>query len=144
DSDSNIFDDASGPGYIGNHPGTAFMEMQFYPPGWVIAPDSTPCSATKWCAALNIDSLLQSAATGAFNNSACEGIAGDETVNFAYITKSGNSVVPASPLTGFANQVVVSKDVFLMNPGDTIEVRMFDTSAGFEVILTDLKTGKSG
>ena len=36
DSDSNIFDspDPAAPDYIGNHPGTAFMEMQFYPPGW--------------------------------------------------------------------------------------------------------------
>ena len=31
DSDSNIVDPAVSP----NHPGTAFMELQFYPPGWV-------------------------------------------------------------------------------------------------------------
>jgi hypothetical protein len=49
DSDTNIFDnaDSSAADFIGKHPGTAFMEMQFYPPGWVIAPNSTPCSATK-------------------------------------------------------------------------------------------------
>jgi len=37
DSDTNIFDNPSksAPDYIGKHPGTAFMEMQFYPPGWV-------------------------------------------------------------------------------------------------------------
>jgi hypothetical protein len=37
DSDSNIFDsqDPAAPDYIGNHPGTAFMEVQFYPPGWI-------------------------------------------------------------------------------------------------------------
>jgi hypothetical protein len=37
DSDANIFDgpDPTKPDYIGKHPGTAFMEMQFYPPGWV-------------------------------------------------------------------------------------------------------------
>jgi hypothetical protein len=48
DSDTNIFDnaDSSAADFIGKHPGTAFMEMQFYPPGWVIAPNSTPCSAT--------------------------------------------------------------------------------------------------
>src|SRR5499427_4475727 len=31
DSDSNILDPATSP----NHAGTAFMELQFYPPGWV-------------------------------------------------------------------------------------------------------------
>jgi hypothetical protein len=37
DSDTNIFDgtDPAAPDYIGNHPGTAFLELQFYPPGWV-------------------------------------------------------------------------------------------------------------
>jgi hypothetical protein len=36
-SDSNIFDgsDPSKPDYVGRHPGTAFLELQFYPPGWV-------------------------------------------------------------------------------------------------------------
>ena len=35
DSDSNIVDPAVSP----NHPGTAFMELQFYPPGWVAVAD---------------------------------------------------------------------------------------------------------
>src|ERR1700741_681196 len=37
DSDSNIYDSPNpqSPRYIGRHPGTAFMEMQFYPPGWI-------------------------------------------------------------------------------------------------------------
>jgi hypothetical protein len=36
-SESNIFDgaDPTKPDYIGFHPGTAFLELQFYPPGWV-------------------------------------------------------------------------------------------------------------
>ena len=35
DSDNNIYDssDPTKRSYIGKHPGTAFMEMQFYPPG---------------------------------------------------------------------------------------------------------------
>ena len=37
--------------------GSAFMELQFYPPGYTPFVDSESCSATKWCAALNIDSL---------------------------------------------------------------------------------------
>src|SRR5262249_27999972 len=37
DSDSNIFNssDPTSPKYLALHPGSAFMEMQWYPPGWV-------------------------------------------------------------------------------------------------------------
>src|SRR5262249_51158712 len=37
--------------------GSAFMELQFSPPGYTPFIDSESCSATKWCAALTIDSL---------------------------------------------------------------------------------------
>src|SRR5437870_3929168 len=59
DSDTNIFTSTtpSDPNYLGKHPGTAFMEMQFYPPGWVAWPNGTSCDGKHWCAALNIDSL---------------------------------------------------------------------------------------
>jgi hypothetical protein len=59
DSDTNIFDsgDVNDPHYIGKHPGTAFMELQFYPPGWVAWPPGASCDATKWCVALAIFSL---------------------------------------------------------------------------------------
>src|SRR5438874_8409082 len=53
DSDKNIVDPAVSP----RHPGTAFMEMQFYPPGWAPWPAGVSCDARKWCAAFNIDSL---------------------------------------------------------------------------------------
>ena len=43
-----------GPTTSGKHPGTAFMEMQFYPPGGSPWPAGASCDATKWCAALNI------------------------------------------------------------------------------------------
>jgi hypothetical protein len=90
DSDSNIFDgsDPTKPDYIGNHPGSAFMEMQFYPPGWFTSCDLT----NRWCSALNIDSLSQNMNTGQPNNAACGGAI--EYVNFAFITKSG---VPVGP-----------------------------------------------
>ena len=73
DSDSNIFNssDPTSPQYIGLHPGTAFMEMQFYPPGWVSWPAGNSCSATRWCAALNIDSLSQNMNTGQSLNPTC-------------------------------------------------------------------------
>ena len=101
DTNTNIFDNGSATAadYIGHHPGTAFMEMQFYPPGWVAWPAGNSCDPTKWCAALNIDSLSESLT--AFNNPACEEAAGDEYVNFAFITKSGVAHAPADPTTVF-------------------------------------------
>ncbi len=57
DSNSNIFDnpDPNAPDSISKHPGSAFMEMQFYPPGWVAPPFliGTSCDAKQWCAALH-------------------------------------------------------------------------------------------
>ena len=91
-SDVNIFDgtDSTKGDYIGKHPGTAFMEMQFYPPGWF-----TTCE-TAWCSALTIDSLSENQNTGAGNNAACGGAI--EYVNRAFITKSGIPTGPPSPL----------------------------------------------
>jgi hypothetical protein len=58
-SDTNITTDPT------KHPGTAFMEMQFYPPGWAgWNTVGTSCDPTKWCAALNIDSLSQDPISG--------------------------------------------------------------------------------
>jgi hypothetical protein len=61
DSDSNIFDgsDPTTPDYIGKHPGGAFIEMQFYPPGWLNGADGT-----RWASALNIDSLHKTSTPG--------------------------------------------------------------------------------
>jgi hypothetical protein len=107
DSDTNIVDPAISP----KHPGTAFTEMQFYPPGWVKWPNiSGSCDSTHWCAALNIDSLSENAVTGQINNAACLATAGLEYVNFAFITKNGvpqpssppnpvNSTINTLPLT---------------------------------------------
>ncbi len=151
DSDTNIFDsaDLTAPDYIGKHPGTAFMEMQFYPPGW--APFNSPggisCDARQWCAALNIDSLIQNMNTNTFNNTACRKVVGDETVNFAFVTKDGMAQAPANPVSLFTNPAVSTpnptKDLF-MNSGDTLKVELHDTSAGFQVVIHDLSQGTSG
>jgi hypothetical protein len=101
DSDTNIFDgsDPAAPDYIGKHPGTAFMEMQFYPPGWVPWPlVAGSCDPLKWCAALNIDSLSQNQNTGQIVNASCRAQTGVEYVNFAFITKNGIAHAPASPV----------------------------------------------
>src|SRR5947199_4863081 len=114
DSDANIFDSGNPADahYIGKHPGTAFMEMQFYPPGW--APFNLPggisCDATQWCGALNIDSLIQDQNTNQFNNTACRNQVGDETVNFAYVTKNGVAQAPANPVSFATNPAVSTPD----------------------------------
>ena len=62
-----------GPDYIGKHPGTAFLEVQFYPPGWAPWPPGVSCDASKWCAAMAIFSLTQDQNTGVLNNDDCLG-----------------------------------------------------------------------
>ena len=151
DSDTNIFDsaDTRAKDYMGKHPGGAFMEMQFYPPGWAPfqLPGGISCDATKWCGALNIDSFNQDQNNGVNNNAACLNSVGIEPVNFAFITKNGVAPAPANPISLVTNPAVTTpdptKDLF-MNSGDKLVVDLHDTSAGFQVIINDLTQGTSG
>jgi hypothetical protein len=147
DSDTNIYNssDPTSPHYIGRHPGSAFMEMQFYPPGWAPWPAATSCDATQWCAALNIDSLSQNLNTGTQLNDTCAAITGLEYVNFAFITKNGMSQAPANPVDSSAATFTPdhAKDLF-MNSGDVLKVALHDTPNGFQVDISDLTTGQSG
>jgi hypothetical protein len=147
DSDSNIFNspDPTSPSYIGRHPGTAFMEMQFYPPGWVNWPAGNSCSATQWCAALNIDSLSQNMNNGTQLNDTCASVTGIEYVNFAFITKSGVAQAPASPVNATLATFTpdASRDLF-MNSGDKLSVHLQDTANGFQVVINDVTTGNAG
>ncbi len=72
---------------VANTAGSAFMELQLYPPGYTPFVDSESCSATKWCAALTIDSLEchynSNPALGSCNAN-CE-----EPVNFAFLQTNG-------------------------------------------------------
>jgi hypothetical protein len=146
-SDTNIFDnpDSTKPDFIGNHPGTAFMEMQFYPPGWVEWPPGNSCDPLKWCAALNIDSLSQKPSTGQVLNSTCTQQVGQEYVNFAFITKNGKAQAPANPVEATAATFTPdsTKDLF-MNSGDWLLVDIHDTPDGVTVLITDLTTGQTG
>src|SRR6266571_3169873 len=143
DSDKNIVDPAISP----RHPGTAFMEMQFYPPGWVSWPAGLSCDATKWCAALNIDSLSENPVTGQFLNPTCAARTGVEYVNFAFITKSGvpQPASPPNPVNATINTFTPNPaaDLF-MNSGDQIIVTMHDTAHGLRIGLNDVTTGQSG
>ncbi len=112
--------------------GSAFMEMQFYPPGDPPFVDSISCDDSHWCAALTIDSLECNASTC---NPNCE-----EPVNFAFIQTDG---VPD------VNGYVPDNKTLLMNPGDQISVHMADAPASgggsaFEVEVTDYTTHQRG
>jgi hypothetical protein len=139
--------------YIGKHPGNAYMELQFYGPGYVPQFEGFGCTAHQYCAAMTIDSRTVNQNNGVENSTACNQyiLGGAEPINWAYITKSGQSQAPANPLfTGtFANPnlTAVSPDVnkdLLMSPGDRVRIHMHDTSAGLRIDLNDLTTGQNG
>ena len=145
DSDKNIVDPSQSP----KHPGMAFTELQFYPPGGVMWPNTFgSCDSTKWCAALNIDSLLENPVTGQQQNQTCASFLGTiETVNFAFITTSGkpqpNS--PPNPVQSTINTFTPNPkfDLF-MNSGDDLTVTLHDTAHGLETDIKDNTTGESG
>ena len=151
DSDANIFDspDPAAPDYIGHHPGGAFMELQFYPPGWSAWEAGVSCDAVQWCAALTIDSLNESQVDNTTQNQQCLKKVSIEPVSFAFITKSGVPQASPDPLTAFSPPFTAttpdrSTDLLFMNPGDTIMLDMHDTPAGFQVVIHDLTTGETG
>jgi hypothetical protein len=155
DSDANnkVSPNPASPNYIGKHPGNAFMELQFYGPGYVPQFEGFGCTAHQYCAAMTIDSRTLDQNTGTENTADCDNfiLGGPEPINWAYITKSGKSQAPANPLfTGtFTNPNFsavdpdLAKDL-LMSPGDQIRIHLHDTAAGFRTDLTDLTTGQSG
>ena len=145
DSDSNIFDDPNPKSkkYMGHHPGTAFLELQFYPPGWV-----NGYSQTQYAVAMNIDSynLKPLGPTGPIlNNAACLNSIGVETVNFALLTLDGKSQAPGDPQNGDpAKNAVIPGETLLMNPGDRLIVSIQDTPAGLRTTVRDATTGQTG
>ena len=133
DSDANnlVGTNPAAPDYIGKHPGNAFMELQFYGPGYVPQFEGFGCAATRYCAAMTIDSVTENQNTGVFNTGDCDNyiLGGQEPVNWAYVTKSGISQAPANPLfTGTfdnPNFSAVNPDYnrdLLMSPGDRIRI----------------------
>jgi hypothetical protein len=155
DSDRNDLESPNpqSPNYLGRHPGNAYMELQFYGPGYVPQFEGFGCTATQYCAAMTIDSRTYNQNTGVENTPACDAyiLGGGEPVNWAYITKSGRSQAPANPLfTGTGanpNFAAVNPDTskdLLMSPGDRILMHIHDTPAGVRVDMTDLTTGRSG
>ncbi len=127
----------------GSYPGggSAFMELQFYPPGFAPFVDSISCDNTHWCSALTIDSVACDAA-GNCNDSCIE------PVNFAFIQRDGVPTGPPSPQRSNLASVTPNGRTLLMNQGDRIAIHMYDArvSGGhaFAVRERDLTTGQSG
>ena len=153
-SDSNIFDsaDPTNARYVGNHPGTAFVEMQLYPPGWVPWPASqfinggSSCDATRWCAAFAIFSVQENMNTRTFNNVDCQNRTGVESFNFAFVTKNGVPTGPPDPLNQTTDGTFTAdpnRDLF-MNSGDVITIDMHDTENGLQVRIDDQTSGARG
>jgi hypothetical protein len=122
--------------------GAAFMEMQFYPPGFAPFADSVSCDNTHWCAALTIDSLEADAA-GHMNNACIE------PVNFAFIQRNGVPAGPPSPQLSDLSTFTPNRQTLFMNPGDRVRTHMFDASIGhgqhaLKITVSDLTTGQSG
>ena len=118
--------------------GSAFMELQLYPPGYTPFMDNTSCSATKWCAALTIDSL-ESTFNFATINANCE-----EPVNFAYLQTNGVPAGPPSPQLTDVSTFTPNGNTLMINGGDTLAVSISDPSQGFTTVIRDLTTHQTG
>ncbi len=135
--------DANAPKGLFPGGGQAFVELQFYPPGFAPFADSISCDNSHWCSALTIDSLeCTGNGSGSCNNNCVE------PVNFAFIATNGVPAGPPSPQKSDAQTDTPNKNTLLMNPGDSITVRMFDAAIpgghALEAVETDHTTGKSG
>ncbi len=126
--------------------GGAFMEMQFYPPGFPpVWTDGISCDDTHWCAAVTIDSL-ECTLNFVQCNPACE-----EPVNFAFIQSNGVPTGPPSSQKADDATFTPNRSTLLFNPGDRITIHMWDASVPGEagqmatkIEIKDLTTGQTG
>ena len=133
DSDSNI----QVP-FTETHAGTAFLEMQFYPPGWSPFITQFSCDQTHWCASLHINSVQGNFDFSQLNNNCTEPTA------FAWIQRNGRPTGPAGPDNVTDATFTPDNQTLLMNPGDDLLVTMKDTPQGLINRIQDLTTGQSG
>jgi hypothetical protein len=117
--------------------GSAFLEMQFYPPGFPPFINAVSCDVTHWCASLHINSL--EVMSNGFLNPNCA-----ETTNFAFIQRDGIPTGPPGPNTINAASVTPNAQTVLMNQGDRIRVTIKDTPDGLLTKIEDLTTGVTG
>jgi hypothetical protein len=133
DSDSN-----SGAINDPNAAGSAFLEVQLYPPGFTPFVDSESCSKTKWCGALTIDSLECTFGFATCNPN-CE-----EPVNFGFIQTDGVPTGPPSPQLADVNTFLPNRHTLLINQGDVIAVSITDPPSGLTATIRDLTTHQTG
>jgi hypothetical protein len=118
--------------------GSAFLELQLYPPGFSPFISQISCDTTHWCAALNIDSL-ECTFGFEFCNANCE-----EPVNFAFIQMNGVPAGPPAPANANASTFTPNAETLLMNQGDSLKITLKDTPDGVLNKIVDQTTGKSG
>jgi hypothetical protein len=123
--------------------GGAFLELQFYPPGFAPFSDNISCDNTHWCAAMVIWSLE---CTNGFEtcNPNCE-----EPGNFAWIQMNGVPTGPPSPQLSDINTVTPNQQTLFMNGGDSISTHIRDVDVGggakaLKISITDETTGQRG
>lgn len=121
-----------------NGAGSAFMELQFYPPGFTPFIDAPSCDANKWCAALTIDSLSCTFGFATCNNNCIE------PVNFAFLQTDGVPAGPPSPQLTDVSTLTGNHRTLKMGQGDVLRVVMRDTAHGLLARIDDLSTGRSG
>jgi hypothetical protein len=121
-----------------NAAGSAFMELQLYPPGYTPFMDNTSCSRTQWCAALTIDSLECT-----FNFATCNANC-EEPVNFAYLQTDGVPAGPPSSQLSDISTLTPNQNTLMINGGDTLVVSISDPQQGFTTAIRDLTTHQTG
>jgi hypothetical protein len=121
-----------------NTSGSAFLELQFYPPGFSPWITRISCDLKHWCAALNIDSLECKANFVTCNNNCTE------PVNFAFIQLDGVPTGPPGPASQTNASFTPNNQTLLMNQGDTIMATIKDTPNGLLTRVDDETTGQSG
>lgn len=144
DTDANIYDnpDPNAPDFIGHHPGSAFLELQFYPPGGF----NTCSDPSQWCVAMVIFSFNTRDVFTQINNADCIKKVGLEPGNSAFLTTNGISQILATPFNSDPNPLfnTVPGKQFKMNPGDRVRVTIHDTADGLKTEVQDLTTGVTG
>ena len=118
--------------------GSAFLEMQFYPPGFYPFITQISCDATHWCASLHINSL-ECTNGFAFCNPNCI-----EPTNFAFIQRDGVPTGPPGPASATDASFTPNDQTLLMNQGDRLRITIKDTPQGLLNRIDDLTTGQSG
>lgn len=121
-----------------NDAGSAFMELQLYPPGYTPWLDNVSCSVTQWCAALAIDSLECTFGYASCNPNCLE------PLNSAFLQTDGIPTGPPSPQLANLSSVMPNAHTLMINPGDVLLVSITDPPEGLTATIRDLTTGQTG